>query len=137
MRIKQTRELAALNAAASTQIVSTFSGPVEILSVKLVSTIVGTVNTACNVRVNKRTIAGNTSSGVTNAYAGTFTIATNVAQGAVICDSTPLYNITCAAGDQLAFEAVNVSIDAYPVIPFIEFVQLDEEDANLSGYVAS
>lgn len=137
MRIKQTRELSALNAAASTQIVTTFSQPVEILAVKLVSTIVGTVNTACNVRVNKRTIAGNTSSGVTNAYAGTFTIATNVAQGAVLCDSTQLYNIKCEAGDQLAFEAVNVSIDAYPVIPFVEFVVLDEEDANLSGYVAS
>lgn len=135
VRVKQISELSALNAAASTQVVMTTASPIEILSVKLVSTQAGDANTACNVRVNKRTIAGNTSSGVTNAYFGTFTIAVNTAQGSVICDSGASQALKLDAGDQLAFEAVNVSTNAYSLIPIVEYVVLDELNSNLTNYV--
>lgn len=134
-RTIQERELSVLNAAASTQVVATFACPVEIVGIKLVATAVGDANTAANVRVNRRTIAGNTSSGVTNAFAGTFTIPTNVAQGSVLYDSgfVALQELKLDAGDQLAFEAVNVSTNAYTLIPIVQFIRLNEEDANLTN----
>ena len=134
VRVKQIAELSSMNVAASTQGVFTAPCPLEIVGIKIVTLGAGDANTAANVRINRRTIAGNTSSGVTNAYAGTFTIPGSVAEGTVLYDSgfEALQELKLEAGDQLAFEPINVSTNAYSVIPFVEFVVIDDSPANFA-----
>lgn len=136
LRLKQIKECSSINTAASTASVATFAEPVEIISLKLVCASVGDANTAANVRVDRREKAGNTSANVTSAWAGAFVIPTNVAQGSVLYTNLASFKeLKLEAGDQLAFNPVNVSTNAATVIPVIEFVVLDEPAAAAADAV--
>lgn len=138
VRVIQSERMAQFNAnSTSNGATCAFGSPAEIVQVKIISDSVGTVNTATNIRVDRYTIAGNSSSGVTSAYCGTFVIPASSTQGSVFYqDLSALKELKVEAGDELVFVVANASTDAHLLRPIIEYVHLDEQIANITDAVS-